>query len=46
MGAVSAFDAKEGIISAGLCGFDINCGVRLLQTNLKIEQVLEKKVKQ
>ena len=25
MGAVSAFDSENGIISAGLCGFDINC---------------------
>ena len=25
MGAVSAFGVEEGIISAGMCGFDINC---------------------
>lgn len=25
MGAVSAFSAEDGIISAGMCGFDINC---------------------
>ena len=25
MGAVAAFDAEKGVISAGLCGFDINC---------------------
>ena len=26
MGAVSAFDSESGVISSGLCGFDINCG--------------------
>ncbi|HLD11028.1 MAG TPA: RtcB family protein, partial [Candidatus Nanoarchaeia archaeon] len=25
MGAVASFDLKEGVISSGLCGFDINC---------------------
>ncbi len=39
MGAVSAFDDKEGIISAGLCGFDINCGINLIRTNLTAEDV-------
>ena len=34
MGAVAAFDAEEGIISSGLCGFDINCGVNSIRTNL------------
>jgi len=45
MGAVSAFDAKEGIISAGLCGFDINCGINLIRTNLT-KQELEPKIKE
>lgn len=39
MGAVSAFDAKNGIISAGLCGFDINCGVNSIRTNLTYDEV-------
>jgi len=39
MGAVSAFDGKEGIISAGLCGFDINCGINLIRTNLTADEV-------
>lgn len=39
MGAVSAFDAEEGIISAGLCGFDINCGINIIRTNLTHEDV-------
>jgi len=34
MGAVSAFDVDEGVISSGLCGFDINCGVNTIRTNL------------
>jgi tRNA-splicing ligase RtcB (3'-phosphate/5'-hydroxy nucleic acid ligase) len=42
MGAVSAFDEKEGIISSGLCGFDINCGINLIRTNLTSDQVKEK----
>ncbi|MFH1294856.1 MAG: RtcB family protein, partial [Candidatus Aenigmatarchaeota archaeon] len=43
MGAVSAFDQNEGIISAGLCGFDINCGINLITTNLTARDVEEKK---
>lgn len=43
MGAVSAFDQNDGIISAGLCGFDINCGINLLTTNLTASEVEEKK---
>src|SRR3989344_2367604 len=30
VGGVAAFDAKKGIVSPGICGYDINCGVRLL----------------
>lgn len=42
MGAVAAFDAEEGIISAGLAGFDINCGVNSIRTNLTYKEVKEK----
>ena len=42
MGAVGAFDSEEGIISAGLCGFDINCGVNSIRTNLTAEEVKAK----
>jgi tRNA-splicing ligase RtcB len=42
MGAVGAFDAENGIISAGLCGFDINCGVNLIRTNLTSKEVRPK----
>ena len=34
IGGVAAFDLKEGIISPGGVGYDINCGVRLLRSNL------------
>ncbi len=34
IGGVAAFDLEEGIISPGGIGFDINCGMRLLKTNL------------
>ncbi|MFH1455931.1 MAG: RtcB family protein [archaeon] len=42
MGAVSAFDAEKGIISAGLCGFDIGCGINLIRTNLTVKEVEDK----
>lgn len=42
VGGVAIMDAKEGIISPGSVGYDINCGVRLLRTNLTEEQVRPK----
>ncbi|MEM3374630.1 MAG: RtcB family protein [Candidatus Woesearchaeota archaeon] len=42
IGGVAAFDLEKGIISPGGVGFDINCGVRLLSTNLTKEQVMPK----
>lgn len=42
MGAVGAFDEKEGIISSGCTGFDINCGVHMIRTNLTIKEVQPK----
>jgi tRNA-splicing ligase RtcB (3'-phosphate/5'-hydroxy nucleic acid ligase) len=35
IGGVAAFDKDNGCISPGGIGFDINCGVRLLSTNIK-----------
>jgi tRNA-splicing ligase RtcB len=35
IGGVAAFDLEKGIISPGGVGYDINCGVRLLITNIK-----------
>jgi tRNA-splicing ligase RtcB len=40
IGGVAAFDLKEGVISPGGVGYDINCGVRLLRSNFKREEVL------
>ena len=34
VGGVAAMDAEEGMISPGGVGYDINCGVRLLRSNL------------
>jgi tRNA-splicing ligase RtcB len=42
IGGVAAFDLKEGIVSPGGVGYDINCGVRLLKSNLKKDDVLPK----
>ncbi len=39
IGGVAAFDIEEGIISPGGVGYDINCGVRLLRTDLKLKDV-------
>ena len=39
IGGVAAFDADAGVISPGGIGFDINCGVRLVATNLTEEEV-------
>lgn len=42
IGGVGAFSARTGIISPGGVGFDINCGVRMLRTNLTEEEVRPK----
>lgn len=42
IGGVAAFDLEKGIISPGGIGFDINCGMRLLVTNLTVKEVLPK----
>jgi len=39
IGGVAAFDIDEGVISPGGIGFDINCGMRLIRTNLTVEDV-------
>ena len=39
IGGVAAFDEKKGCITPGGIGFDINCGVRLLSTNLTVEDI-------
>jgi tRNA-splicing ligase RtcB len=39
IGGVAAFDANEGVLSPGGVGFDINCGVRLIRTDLTEKDV-------
>ena len=39
IGGVAATDFDEGVISPGGVGYDINCGVRLLRTNLREEDL-------
>jgi len=39
IGGVMAMDASEGLVSAGAVGMDINCGVRLLQSNLAVKEL-------
>jgi tRNA-splicing ligase RtcB len=34
IGGVAAFDSTDGIISPGGVGYDINCGVRLIRTDI------------
>ncbi len=43
IGGVAAFDSEEGIITPGGVGYDINCGVRLLRTDLDYREVDAKK---
>jgi tRNA-splicing ligase RtcB len=43
IGGVAAFDSNEGgVISPGGVGYDINCGVRLIRTNLMFDDFKEK----
>jgi tRNA-splicing ligase RtcB len=39
IGGVAATRVTDGVVSPGGVGFDINCGVRLLRTNLSREEV-------
>jgi tRNA-splicing ligase RtcB len=39
IGGVAATDTKDGVVSPGGVGYDINCGVRLLSTSLSESEV-------
>lgn len=39
IGGVAAFDSEKGIISPGGIGYDVNCGVKLVRTNLTVKDV-------
>lgn len=41
IGGVMAVDAEAGVVSAGAVGMDINCGVRLLQTEIPASEMNE-----
>ncbi|UCF69649.1 MAG: RtcB family protein [Acidobacteriota bacterium] len=42
IGGVAAFDLDDGVVSPGGVGYDINCGVRLLVTSLRREQLVDR----
>jgi tRNA-splicing ligase RtcB len=42
IGGVAAMDAEEGVISPGGVGYDINCGVRLVRTNLMQDDIKDR----
>ena len=39
IGGVAAFDLHDGVISPGGVGYDVNCGMRLIRTNLTLSDV-------
>ena len=39
VGGVAAFDAADGVISPGGIGYDINCGVRLLRSEVLLNDI-------
>lgn len=39
IGGVAATDFEDGVISPGGVGYDINCGIRLIRTNLREEDL-------
>jgi len=43
IGGVAAFDVDTGIISPGGVGYDINCGVRVLVTDISVDEFMEKR---
>ena len=42
IGGVAAMRVSDGVVSPGGVGFDINCGVRIMRTNLTKEEVSPK----
>jgi len=43
IGGVAAFNLDTGIISPGGVGYDINCGVRMLSTNISVAEFMKKR---
>ena len=42
IGGVAAMDATTGVISPGGVGYDINCGVRLMRSELTVDEIQPK----
>ena len=42
IGGVAATQVDDGVISPGGVGFDINCGVRLIRSNIKLQDIKDK----
>ena len=42
IGAVAATDMSDGVISPGGIGYDINCGIRLLKSNLSYDDIKDR----
>ena len=42
IGGVAAFDPDDGVLSPGGVGYDINCGVRLLRSNLMRDEIVDR----
>ncbi|MEN6371293.1 MAG: RtcB family protein [Armatimonadota bacterium] len=42
IGGVAATSVEDGVVSPGGVGFDINCGVRLIRTDLNVKEVQPK----
>ncbi len=45
IGGVAAFDVEKGIVSPGGVGYDINCGVRLLASDISLKDFVKNKKK-
>ena len=42
IGGVAAFDVEEGVVSPGGVGYDIACGVRLIRSDVSVEDARER----
>ncbi len=40
IGGVAAFSKKDGVVSPGGVGYDINCGIRCVLTNMHLDDIL------
>ncbi len=44
IGGVAAFDKEKGVIAPGFVGYDINCGVRLVRSNMLASEINKEKL--